>query len=360
MTLTYVAMGVALLFAMNIGASGAAATMGAAYGSGAIKQKKTALYLVAVGVFMGAILGSGEVVKTIGEGIIPSNILTVEIVVVILVSATATLFLANLMGIPLSTSEVTVGAIVGVGIAFQSLFVNKLLVIVSFWILVPFAAFILSYIIGKLILKMERRWPELKGGSKWGSWLGALMIFTGFVEAFAAGMNNVANVAGPLIGAGIMTASSGIWLGGLFVALGAIFLGGRVLETNGKKITRLSLLQGNAVSSTGGTLVIVASIFGIPVPITQVTTSAILGIGTAENGFRLWQKSVISQIIKVWLVSPVSSLVISYSLINAILIPNPYIIIVMISVVVATLGSMSLANTIRKEKSSVHDQGGGI
>jgi sulfate permease len=360
MFLTYVAIGVALFFAMNIGASGAAATMGAAYGSGAIKRKKIALYLVAVGVFMGAILGSSEVVNTIGEGIIPSSLLTVEIAVIILASATATLLIANLIGIPLSTSEVTVGAIVGVGIAFQTLFIQNVLIIVLFWILVPLAAFILSYFIGKLILVMENRWPQLREGRRWRNWLGALMVLTGFIEAFAAGMNNVANAVGPIVGAGILEGSTGIWLGGLFVAIGAICLGSRVLETNGKKITRLSLLQGSAVSTTGGALVIIASIFGIPVPITQVTTSAILGIGTAENGFRLWQKSVIGQIIKVWLVSPVSSLVLSYSLINAVLIPNPYTMIVIISVFVATLGSISLAKAIRKEKSSVHDHGGGI
>lgn len=49
-------------------------------------------------------------------------------------------------------------------------------------------------------------------------------------------MNNVANAVGPLVGAGIMTVTNGIWLGGAFVALGAMLLGKRVLETNGKKL----------------------------------------------------------------------------------------------------------------------------
>lgn len=331
--LTYIAIGIAFFFAMNIGASGAAATMGAAYGGGAI-SKKMALLVAALGVFLGAAIGGGEVVKTISGGIIPVDVYqnTFEIVVIILLSATATLFIANLMGIPLSTSEVTVGAIVGVGVAYQALFVNKLLYIVSFWIIVPFVAFIAAYILGKLIHLAEQKWPNLKGNGRWKPWLGALLILCGFLEAFSAGMNNVANAIGPLVGANMMSVNSGIFIGGLFVALGALLLGGRVLDTNGKKITKLSLLQGSAVSATGGTLVIIASIFGIPVPLTQATTSAILGIGTSQNGFKLWQKGVIKQIIKVWIVSPVASLVVSYSLVKLFLEPDPYTLIVILSV----------------------------
>jgi sulfate permease len=360
MTWTYIAMAVALFFAMNIGASGTAASMGAAYGAGAIKNKRIAMYLVALAAFLGAVLGGGEVVKTIGGGIIPSSILTVKIVIVILASATLTLFFANLLGIPLSTSEVTVGSIVGVGLAYKSVFTNSLLVIVSFWIFIPFLAFLAAFLIGKGIARAEKRWPLLKGQGKWRKWLSILLVVGGCLEAFSAGMNNVANAVGPLVGAHMMSTNSGIWIGGLFVAIGAVALGGKVLETNGKKITRLSLLQGSAVSFTGGTLVVIASVFGIPVPLTQATTCAILGVGTAENGFRLWQKGVIRQIVKVWIVSPVSSLVVSYAMVNLLLEPNPYIIVVIVSVFIATVGSISLSQTIRKEKSTIHDQGGGI
>jgi sulfate permease len=360
MTLTYLAIGIGLFFALNIGASGAAATMGAAYGSGAIRKKWIALFIVAVGVFLGGVTGSGEVVKTVGEGIIPSDILTVNLVVIILASATVTLFIANLMGIPLSTSEVTIGSIVGVGVAYQALFIKNILVIVCFWIAIPMIAFGLAFIFGKLIKFSEQRYPKLKGGGKWKTVLVVLVIFTGFVEAFSAGMNNVANAIGPLVGAGIMNIHAGIWLGSAFVALGALVLGGRVLETNGKKITQLSLLQGSAISGTGGTLVIIASIFGLPVPLTQVTTSAILGIGTAENGFRLWQKGIILQIIKVWIVSPVLALVVSFGLVKLLIEPNPYILIIILCVFVATVGSMSLYQNVRQEKRAIHDQGGGI
>ncbi len=142
---------------MNIGASGAAASMGVAYGAGAITKAWQALLICAVGVFAGAVLGGGEVVKTISAGIMPQEYITVKIVIIILISATSSLFLANLLGIPLSTSEVTVGAVVGVGIAYKVLYVKSLLIIVSFWVLVPIIAFIVALFFGKLLYKLKNR-----------------------------------------------------------------------------------------------------------------------------------------------------------------------------------------------------------
>ncbi|WP_017728244.1 inorganic phosphate transporter [Halalkalibacterium ligniniphilum] len=357
--LTTIAFAIALFFAMNIGASGTAAAMGPAYGSGAIKRKKVAMILVGICAFLGALAG-GEVVRTIGSGIIPSDIVQVEVVIIILGAACLTLFIANMLGIPLSTSEVVVGAIVGAGIAYQALYVNALLVIVSFWLIIPFVAYFIALGAGKLIQKAEKRWPALKGKGKWRRWLILLLIISGCLEAFAAGMNNVANAVGPLVGAGLMDVSTAVVLGGIFVALGALVLGGKVLETNGKKITNLSLLQGSTVSLTGGTLVVIASIFGLPVPLTQITTSAIVGIGTAENGFKLWQKSIIKQIVKVWVVSPVFALVMSYGLILLFLQADIYTFVVILSVFIATVGSVSLIHSARQEKRATHDQGGGI
>jgi sulfate permease len=348
---------VAFFFAMNIGASGAAASMGIAYGAGDLR-KKTALLICGIGILLGAWIGGERVVQTIGHEIVPNQIISVEIAIIILASATLSLFAANLMGIPLSTSEVTVGAVVGVGIAYQLLFVDHLITIVMFWILVPIIAYILSFFIGRIIKKSK--WTLKNKSPGWRKFLVICLVAAGFLEAFSAGMNNVANAIGPLIGAGLMPLSLATITGGLFVALGAYFWGGRVLETNGKKITNLSIPQGIAISSTSGLLVIAASLIGIPMPLTQVTTSAIVGMGSSEKGVAMFQKGVIIRIIKVWCVSPVFSLVIAYGMVKTFMMKDFYTVSVIVSVVIATLGSLSLAYTIKKERQSVHEQGGGI
>ncbi|MEX1028862.1 MAG: inorganic phosphate transporter [Paenibacillaceae bacterium] len=336
MFLTVIALIIALFFAMNIGASGTAAAMGSAYGGGAVKNKLFAVSLVAIAALAGAVIGGGEVVKTIGNGLIHTSI-NVELSVIILASACLTLFYANMVGIPLSTSEVTVGSVVGVGVAYQSVAITKILLIVTIWIALPFVAFVIAFLLAKITPHLDK-WLQKTG--KPVLVRRVLIIFligAGCYEAFSAGMNNVANAVGPLVAADIIKTTTGIWLGGAFVGLGAILLGGRVLETNGKKITKLSLINGSFVSLTSGTLVIIASVFGIPVPLTQATTMAIFGVGIADHGKKLWDNNIVKKIVKVWITSPLSSLVVSYSLVQLFILNNYYTLIVVIAVFIITI-----------------------
>ncbi|WP_078546821.1 inorganic phosphate transporter [Litchfieldia alkalitelluris] len=359
MTLTIAACIIALFFAMNIGASGAAASISIAYGSGAIAKRRNALIICAIAIFLGAFIGGSEVVKTIGSEIVPQSLLSVKVVLIILVSATLSLFIANLLGIPLSTSEITVGAVIGVGIALQALYLQKILIIVSFWIIVPVVGFTIALILGKVIQRLEQKYPQIKS-AKYKPIIAAFVIVIGFLEAFSAGMNNVANAVGPLVGAGIIDIGPGILFGGFFIALGALFLGGRVLQTNAKKITSISLLEGGAISGTGAVLVIIASIFGLPVPLTQVTSSAIIGIGMAKNGMDIWKKQVIVKILKVWVVSPIFSMVISYGLVKLFIDEDFYTLFILLGVCAATLGTLSLIKTIREDQRQYQENGGGI
>lgn len=324
--LIIIAFSIAFFFAANIGASGTAAAMGSVYGSEALNSRRLAVILAAVFAVAGAILGGGEVVTTISKGIISSSSITVQVTVIILLSACTTLFIANRMGIPLSTSEVTVGSIVGAGLASSGVYWQKLLFIVSTWLVIPFLAFAVAFVIGRLLSGKEdmwrRRWPGLIPRL-----LTILLILAGCYEAFSAGMNNVANAIGPLIGAGVIDTTSGIWIGSLFLAAGAITMGGKVLETNGKKITKMTLLQGSIVSFTSGSLIIGASILGIPAPLTQATTMAIIGVGTEKAGWHLFRKPVIKKIFAVWFFSPISSLLMTLALMQWLLYQSPALII---------------------------------
>jgi sulfate permease len=106
------------------------------------------------------------------------------------------------------------------------------------------------------------------------------------------------------------------------------------------------------ILTTGARLVTLASIFGLPVPLTQVTSSSIIGIGAAKSGFYIWQKRVVVQMIKVWVVSPVVSLVISYALVALLLKGDLYAFAILASSCLATLGIISLMKTMKEEKNS--------
>lgn len=339
---------VGLFFAMNIGGSGAAASMGIAYGSGAVKHKYVALTLCALGIFLGAAIGSKEVVKTIGSGLIPTSLLSLELVIVILASACTTLFIANILGIPLSTSEVTVGSIVGVGIAYQSVYFYNLIFIVIWWIITPVIAFIFSFFVGRWVERKKTRLEQLL--HRHHHLFIVFVIGTGFLEAFSAGMNNAANTIGPLVGAGAISVQQGMILGGAFVALGVLVLGTRTIETNGKKITSLSLIQGVSVSGTSAVIVIVASLFGIPVPMTQITTTGILGIGASTQGMNIFQRHMIKKIFAIWIVSPLLALTIAYTVVQLMIENNLYASLAILSVLFSTIGIVALLKIVKSER----------
>ncbi|GER66884.1 inorganic phosphate transporter [Weizmannia acidilactici] len=190
----------AYFFAYNIGASGSAASMSVSYVAGAVKSKRAALIICSAALFAGAVFSSGPVVKTLSKSIIPEHILTPEVVLIVLASSAGTLFISNLLSVPLSTSEVTVGAIVGAGLAYQSLHLKMLFTIVAFWFIVPVAAMFVTYLLVKAGNRIFKEKNVL--GPKTGKFFSIVLIITGCLEAYAAGMNNVGNAIGPLVGRG--------------------------------------------------------------------------------------------------------------------------------------------------------------
>ncbi|ASK62173.1 anion permease [Virgibacillus phasianinus] len=347
MTWTIMAFLVAYFFAFNIGASGSAAAMSVPYGSGAVKRRSTALMLCAGGILAGAVIGSGEVVETLSKSLVPPAVLTTQVVVIILMAAAGTLFITNLLGIPLSTSEVTVGAIVGAGLSLQMLNLQTLSVIIAFWFAVPVVACLCTYLFSKGgdFLTKKRNKPLSPKLTKIAA---PILIAAGCLEAFAAGMNNVGNAVGPLVGAGIVSAHSGVVTGGICMALGVIFLGGKIIETGGKRIAKLSIWQGITVSCVSGLLVTFASIVGVPVPITQVTTSAIVGSGAAKQGAKVWRQPLIRTIVSIWVISPLLSMVVSYCLVEIVVRSNFYTVSIIAGAIFATLGIAGLASSISK------------
>lgn len=305
---------IALFFAMNIGGSGAAATMGIVYGTGAIRTKKYTLIICSIGIFLGATFGSQAVIKTIGTGLIQASMLTDTFVIIILGSACISLFIANVIGIPLSTSEVTVGAVIGVGFIYQKIYVQSLIYIVTWWIITPLIAFFAVY--GMLILFQRLKKNNVISFRLKKQYLVYFVIIAGFLEAVSAGMNNVANAVGPLVGADFLTVEAAMIIGGVFIALGAFTFGGKVLDTNGRKITKISLHDGMIISFTGATITIIASVYGIPIPMTQVTTSAIVGAGVANQGRKVFQQHIFKKIMIVWLVSPLISFLIAFCMVQ--------------------------------------------
>src|SRR3989338_4628682 len=112
-------------FSLNMGAPSFAGSFSTACGSGAI-GKRTAGGLFTAFAVLGAVCLGSEVAKTLGKGIIPADLITVPAVLIILSAATLSLFVANMMHIPQSTSLSTLASICGVGLYHQQIAWGKI------------------------------------------------------------------------------------------------------------------------------------------------------------------------------------------------------------------------------------------
>lgn len=307
---------VVIFFAVNMGASGVAPSFAATYGGKLIK-KKTALFIFGIFVIIGAVVLGSSVAMTLGKGLIPQELIGVDAVLIILSSATLSLFLANMLNIPQSTSQVTVGAITGIGIYFQHLNTKTLFYkILPMWVLLPLASYVLTIIFYRLIYPpkydnlhiyqtMFANEKRLKRSS---------LIASCYV-AFAIGTNNVANAVGPLYGAGIIDVRSGLLYIAPVFGIGAWVMGENLIETVGREIVPLGKASGALVSFVTATLLIFASFLGIPQSLVQLNLASIFAISSVKNGHRYTlDQHLTKKTFIVWAITPVLSVVIAFLL----------------------------------------------
>ncbi|MDP2906087.1 MAG: inorganic phosphate transporter [Candidatus Omnitrophota bacterium] len=309
---------IVIFFAMNMGASGVAPAFAASWGGSLIKKKQL-LLLFGVFVILGAVILGKNVSLTLGGNLVPKGVIDFNVALIILFSAALSLFLANLLKIPQSTSQVTVGAIAGAGLFFQHLELKALFVrIIPMWIILPLASYGLTLFIFKSVYpprqgnlhiyqKLFANHRKIKLSS----------LVSSCYVAFAIGSNNVANAVGPLHGAGLINIGSGLLLIAPLFALGASLLGAGNLETAGKEIVPLGLVSGTLVSFVTATLLIFASLLGVPQSLVQLNIASIFAVSCLKDGHRYtWDRSITQRTFFVWAITPVISCGAAYFLLQ--------------------------------------------
>jgi len=146
-----------------------------------------------------------------------------------------------------------------------------------------------------------------------------LQIMTSGYMALSNGANDVANAIGPVaaIYSIIKTGAIGskvevpIWLlaiGGIGISLGISTWGHKVMETIGKKITKLSNTRGFTIDFAAATSVLLASKLGMPVSTTHAVVGAVVGIGLAK-GLDTLDLGLLKKIVYSWFLTvPVTAL----------------------------------------------------
>lgn len=294
----------------NIGANDAGNCIGTSVGSGLLGYRR-AILLVSFFVVVGALLQGGYVMKTIGKGIVTSELPRVAIIAA-LISSGLFVTLATFLRIPVSTSQAIVGGVAGAGLASGAdMNLAKIGTIAQVWVICPFLTGILAFLIyGAIRLVLRRAGPA----SFWQKAPNALLVLSACYVAFSLGANDVGNAMGPIANAGVDPRWLGL-LGGLSLAAGALMFGHRVTETIGSGITRLDTMSAASAQLAAALAVHFFSILGIPVSTSQSIVGAVIGVGLI-HGYRTVRARKILEIAGGWVVTPTAAAAFSFALVQ--------------------------------------------
>jgi len=316
---------IAIFLAINMGGSGTAPAFSAAYGSNIVKRSLIP-GLFGIAVFLGAIIGGKETAKTIGKGLLDPEMMGFTIVSIVLFSVAISLLIANLFGIPQSTSQATVLSIIAPAVYFQSLNTDKLFFeILPTWFIMPIISFILAFLIGKYIYKpIRKRGYTISKKVNENYFLKCLIVIMSLYVAFSIGTNNVANAVGPIA---IMACNElnidenyfvqVMILATLIVApsfgIGSSFFGHKIVQKTGKEIVLFGRIEAVIIAFISASLLLTASLVkGIPTSLVQLNVAAIIGIGVAKLGFKnIFRKTEVNKFFAMWVIAPTISFLIS-------------------------------------------------
>ncbi len=159
-----------------------------------------------------------------------------------------------------------------------------------------------------------------------GAWvIVVLAAVAGFYMAWNIGANDVANAMGTSVGSGALTHKQAILVAGVLEFAGAFLVGAHVTETVRQKIINPTdfapevLMIGMVAALLGaGTWLLVATAFGRPVSTTHSIVGAIAGFGLIVGGTQAVHWATIGAIVGSWVITPVISGLIAYSVFSLI------------------------------------------
>ena len=280
----------------SLGANDASNVFGSAVASRMLKFW-TAAVLASVFVLLGALLQGQAGIETL-KGLTQ---FTLEQAVVSSVAAATTVTIMTVLGLPVSTSQAVVGAILGIGILNQQLNLAGLGKVVACWFGTPVGAVVIAVIIYRVLAAL---YNNLKFNLFQSDMLIRLsLIVAGSYGSYALGANNVANVTAVFVGAGHLSVFSAALIGGLSIGLGILTFSKRVMETVGKKLVRLDPFSALVVLLAEAITVHIFTFIGVPVSTSQAVIGAVLGVGIIKGISTVSGRTLVNILIA-WLLTP--------------------------------------------------------
>ena len=322
-----------LFLGWSLGANDAANVFGTAVGTRMVKFGTAAL-LCSIFVILGAVISGAGASHTLGKlgavNALPGSFMAAF-------AAAFTVYVMTRLGLPVSTSQAVVGAIIG-----WNLFsgfptdAEALTKIVSTWVACPLLAGVIGVILFKATTTVVRRAKvhivRLDSYTRLG------LILAGIFGSYALGANNIANVMGVFVPAnpftsfsfGDLVKFSGVQqlflIGALAIAVGVFTYSKRVMLTVGTDLLPLSPVAAWVVVVSHSIVLFLFASRGlehtlasaglptiplVPVSSSQAVIGAVIGIGLLKGGRGIKWK-VLLNISSGWVTTPIVSCVICF------------------------------------------------
>jgi len=322
-----------LFLGWSLGANDAANVFGTAVGTRMVRFT-TAAVICSIFVILGAVISGSGAAHTLGKlGAI--NALGGSFMAAF--SAAITVYMMTRAGLPVSTSQAIVGAIIGwnlySGFPTDSSALTK---IVATWIACPllagFVAVVLYKITVAILGKAQFHLIRLDAYSR------AALIIAGAMGAYSLGANNIANVMGVFVSSNPFTsfevgglfAFSGVQqlflIGALAIAVGVFTYSKKVMMTVGGGLMPLSPVSAWVVVVSHSIVLFLFASVGlesfladaglptiplVPVSSSQAVVGAVIGLGLLKGG-RGINYRVLVNIASGWVTTPVIACVVCF------------------------------------------------
>jgi PiT family inorganic phosphate transporter len=247
--------------------------------------------LMAAGLNLLGALVSTSVAKTVGEGIVNTDLVTLQVVMAALVGAVVWNLVTWRFGIPSSSSHALFGGLIGAMIASAGIsgviwsgVVEK--------IILPMIGSPLLGFVGAWVLMTGLIWLVRKRQQgPVNTWFRRLQPISAGFMAFSHGANDAQKTMGiialALFASGtIDTFYIPTWVKivcALAMAFGTYSGGWRIIHTLGSKVIKLDPIHGFAAETAAASVIQLATHFGVPVSTTHTITAAIMGVGSTQR-----------------------------------------------------------------------------
>jgi PiT family inorganic phosphate transporter len=271
---------------------------------------------------VGALSGVA-VAKTVGNGIVDATVVTQDLVVAALIAAIAWDLLTWYFGLPTSSSHALIFSIIGASVAIHGLDVVIVggLEKTSFGVVYSPA---LAFLVGYLIM-LSLYWILRNTSFGWVQrFFGRAQILSSAYMAFSHGGNDGQKTMGIIALA--LAAYGAVPTGDAFfipdwvkvlcavaIGVGTMTGGWRIMRTMGVRITKLTPVQGFAAETTAGTVIEIATRFGIPISTTHAISGAIFGVGSTRR-LSAVRWGIAGRIVTAWVLTIPGCFVLGYAI----------------------------------------------